>query len=162
MAGGRAIVEQFHEQFSSGDMDRAVELFAPDVVTVEPVLGRTENREAWRAYGEAFRRACPDARLVLRSAVEEADRVAVEGTFVGTFTDTLDAPTGPVPPTGRAFSVEFADFEIRDGQVVAHRVYYDQIDFLGQLGLMPPAAGATTTSPTEVDRPPRLVPEQPA
>jgi hypothetical protein len=69
---------------------------------------------------------------------------------------------GPVPPTGRAFSVEFADFlKIRDGRVVAHRGY-DQIDFLGQLGLMPPDAGATSTSPTEVDRPPRLVPEQTA
>jgi ketosteroid isomerase-like protein len=110
LSGGRALVEQFYGQFSSGDLDEAVELFEPDVVTVEPFLGRAENRDAWRAYGEAFRRACPDARLVLRSAVEEDDRVAVEGTFVGTFTGTLDGPTGPVPPTGRAFNVEFADF----------------------------------------------------
>src|SRR5687767_7766720 len=123
LSGGRALVEQFYGQFSRGDLDEAVELFEPDVVTVEPFLGRAENRDAWRAYGEAFRRACPDARLVLRSAVEEDDRVAVEGTFVGTFTGTLDGPTGPVPPTGRAFNVEFADFfQIRDGRVVAHRI----------------------------------------
>jgi steroid delta-isomerase-like uncharacterized protein len=147
MAGGRALVEQFYERFSSGDLDGAVELFAPDVITVEPFLGRAENRDAWQAYGEAFRRACPDARLVLRSLVEEGDRVAVEGTFRGTFTETLDGPTGPVPPTGRAFNVEFADFfEIGDGRVVAHRVYYDQIDFLGQLGLTPPPnAGSLST-----------------
>jgi steroid delta-isomerase-like uncharacterized protein len=148
VAGGRALVEQFYHRFNSGDLDQAVELFAPDVVTVEPFLGCAENRDTWRAYGEAFRRACPDARLVLRSSVEEADRVAVEGTFVGTFTETLDGPTGPVPPTGRAFSVEFADFfQIRDGRVVAHRVYYDQVDFLGQMGLVPappPPGGATS------------------
>jgi predicted ester cyclase len=95
MAGGRALVEQFYNKFSSGDLDQAVELFAPDVVTVEPFLGRAESRDAWRAYGEAFRRACPDARLVLRSSVEQHDRVAVEGTFVGTFTETLDGPPGP-------------------------------------------------------------------
>jgi hypothetical protein len=70
MAGGRALVEQFYSKFSSGDLEEAVELFAPDVVTVEPFLGRAESRDAWRAYGEAFRRACPDARLVLRSSVE--------------------------------------------------------------------------------------------
>jgi steroid delta-isomerase-like uncharacterized protein len=147
MAGGRALVEQFYNKFNSGDLDEAVELFAPDVVTVEPFLGRAENRDAWRAYGEAFRRACPDARLMLRSVVEGADRVAVEGTFVGTFTETLNGPTGPVPPTGRAFNVEFADFfQIRDGRVVAHRVYYDQIDFLGQMGLMPPPAAGAAAS----------------
>ena len=146
MAGGRALVEQFYNQFNSGELDKAMELFAPDVVTVEPLLGRTEDRDVWRDYDEAFLRACPDARLVVRSLVEEADRVAVEGTLVGTFSETLVGPTGPVPPTGRTFSVEFADFfQIRDGRVVGHRVYYDQIDFLGQLGLMPPpTAGATS------------------
>jgi ketosteroid isomerase-like protein len=95
MAGGRALVEQFYNQFNSGDLDKAMELFAPDVVTVEPLLGRTEDRDVWRNYDEAFRRACPDAQLVVRSAVEEADRVAVEGTLVGTFTETLDGPAGP-------------------------------------------------------------------
>ncbi len=139
MAGERSVVEQFYNRFNSGDLDQAVQLFAPDVVTVEPFLGRAEGRDAWRAYGEAFRRACPDARLVMRSSVEESGRVAVEGTFVGTFTSTLDSPTGPVPPTGRAFNVEFADFfQLAEGRVIAHRVYYDQMDFLGQLGLLPP------------------------
>lgn len=147
MTGGRALVEQFYQQFSRGDLDQAVELFAPDVVTVEPFLGRADNRDAWRAYGEAFKRACPDARLVLRSSIEEASRVAVEGTFVGTFTATLDGPTGPVAPTGKSFNVDFADFfEIQNGRVVSHRIYYDQVDFLGQLGLLAPE-GAGGTAP---------------
>jgi steroid delta-isomerase-like uncharacterized protein len=146
MTGGRALVEPLYNQFNSGELDKAMELFAPDVVTVEPLLGRTEDRDVWRNYDDAFRRAGPDAQLVVRSSVEEADWVAVEGTLVGTFTETLDGPTGPVPPTVRTFSVDFADFfQIRDGQVVAHRVYYDQIDFLSQLRLMPPpTAGATS------------------
>jgi hypothetical protein len=53
----------------------------------------------------------------------------------------------PVPPTGRAFSVEFADFfQIRDARVVTHRVYYDQIDFLSQLGLTPPPSAGAPSS----------------
>lgn len=145
MASERTVVEQFYDRFNSGDLDQAVELFAQDLVTVEPFLGRAEGRDAWRAYGEAFRRACPDARLEMRSSLEAADRVAVEGTFVGTFTATLDSPTGPVQPTGRAFRVDFADFfQIREGMVVAHRVYYDQMDFLGQLGLLPSPEPAGT------------------
>jgi ketosteroid isomerase-like protein len=43
VAGGRALVEQFYHRFNSGDLDQAVELFAPDVVTVEPFLGRARE-----------------------------------------------------------------------------------------------------------------------
>jgi len=47
MTGGRALVEQFYNQFNSGELDKAMDLFAPDVVTVEPLLGRTEDRDLW-------------------------------------------------------------------------------------------------------------------
>ena len=147
MTGGRGLVERFYEQFNRGELDQAVELFHPDVVTVEPILGRVTTRDAWRAHGERVKAACPAARLLMRSSVEEPGRVAVEGSFVGTFTSALETPDGPVSPTGRAFDVEFADFfEITENRVKAHRVYYDQMDFLGQLGLLP-EPGAGTASP---------------
>jgi ketosteroid isomerase-like protein len=45
-------------------------------------------------------------------------------------------------PTGKNLRPEFADvFVTRDGMVVEHRVYYDQLAFLTQLGLMPAPVG---------------------
>ena len=80
----------------------------------------------------------PDARLNLQSVVESGDTIAVEGTFTGTFTAPLRSPQGEVPPTGRAINVPYADFfTVRDGRVVSHRVYYDQVQLGTQLGLMP-------------------------
>jgi predicted ester cyclase len=134
----RRDVEEFYAGFTTGDFDRAFRFFAKDVVTIEPALGRPAGVDVWRDYDEAFKAACPDASLVLRSAVQEGDRIAVEGSFRGTFTAPLRTPQRELQPTGCSFDVEFADFFIfRDGRVVEHRLYYDQIDFGTQLGILP-------------------------
>ncbi len=139
MAGElRAVVERFYEAFNRGDFDAVTEVFAPDVETTDPGLGTVRGVEPWRAYGEAFKRALPDARLNLRSAVEAGERLAVEGAFTGTFTGPLMSSQGEVPPTGRTIDVPYADFfTVRGGRIVAHRVYYDQVELGTQLGLMP-------------------------
>jgi ketosteroid isomerase-like protein len=134
----RRDVEEFYAGFTAGDLDRAFRIFAEDVVTVEPALPRAAGLDVWREYDQAFKTACPDASLVLRSAVQEGDRIAVEGSFRGTFTAPLRTPQRELQPTGCSFDVEFADFYVfRDGNVVEHRVYYDQIDFGSQLGILP-------------------------
>ncbi len=134
----RSVVERFYDAFNRGDFDTVLEIFAPDVETTEPSLGTIQSAEQWRAYGEAFKRAMPDARLNLRSAVESGDTIAVEGSFTGTHTGPLLSPQGEVPPTGRTINIPYADFlTVRDGRVVSHRVYYDQVALGAQLGLMP-------------------------
>jgi hypothetical protein len=71
----RAVVERWYEAFNRGDFDAVTEVFAPDVETTDPSLGTTTHSvEAWRAHGEAFKRALPDARLNLHSAVESVTR----------------------------------------------------------------------------------------
>jgi len=134
-------VEEFYAGFTAGDFDRAFHIFAENVVTVEPALGRAASLDVWREYDEAFKTACPDASFALRSAVQEGDRIAVEGSFRGTFTAPLRTPLRELQPTGRSFDVEFADFFVfREGKVVEHRVYYDQVDFGVQLGIIPQPA----------------------
>lgn len=134
-------VRMFYERFGEGDMDAAASIFHDDVVTSEPVMGRAETLAEWRAYGEAFRGACPDAHMVVETVVEAGDTVAVEARFVGTFTGTLSSPQGDVPPTGSSFELPFADFfQFRDGRVAEHHVYFDQVAFLGALGITSPAA----------------------
>src|SRR5204863_8780057 len=103
----------------------------------------TSGAHAWRAYGETFKAAAPDATLELRTATEGGDRIAVEGTFRGTFTGPLPTPQGEAPPTGNRFVLDFVDvFEVRSGQFSAQRVYYDQMALMSQLGLMPEGAAA--------------------
>lgn len=139
MADLRRDVEEFYAGFTAGDFDRAFRIFAEDVVTVEPSLGRSAGLGEWRAYDEAFKVACPDASFVLRSTVQEGDRIAAEGSFRGTFAAPLRTPQRELQPTGCTFDVEFAHFFVfREGRVVEHHVYYDQVDLGNQLGIIPP------------------------
>jgi ketosteroid isomerase-like protein len=132
-----ARIERFYEYFGAGDLDGAVTLFDPDIESVAPGA-RLSGIEAFRGYGEVFKRAFPDSRMITIAAIESGDMVAIEGVYTGTHTGTLSTPQGEVPPTGRAISLPYCDLFRFDGtRVVSHHVYYDQVTFLTQLGLMP-------------------------
>lgn len=134
-------VRLFYERFGQGDMDGAASVYHDDVVTVDPGLGRATSVAEWRAYGEAFRRASPDAHMVVQTVLEDGETVAVEATFAGTFTGPLASPGGEVPPTGQAFEVPFADFfRFRDGRVAEHHVYSDQVALMAAMGIAQPPA----------------------
>lgn len=138
MAALRPLIETHYEQVANNDWQGAAALFSPDVVTVEPAAGTMRGLAAFTGYMAAFHTAFPDGRLNLKTAVEAGDTIIVEGSFTGTNTGPLMGPGGEMPATGRRLDLPFCDvFEARDGKIVAHRVYYDQVAFMKQLGLMP-------------------------
>ena len=48
-----------------------------------------------------------------------------------------------IAATGRSFSLPYVDiFQARDGKFVSHRIYWDSITLLTQLGVMPAPAAA--------------------
>ncbi len=144
MGQARDVVEEFYARFNAGDLEGATAVFKPDVESTEPALGTVRTVQEWREYGEAFRRAMPDARLMIVSAIESGNTIAVEGRFSGTHTGPLASPQGEIPPSGRSIDIPYADFfELEDGRVARHRVYYDQLGMLTQLGLVPESQPAS-------------------
>jgi ketosteroid isomerase-like protein len=90
--------------------------------------------QGFTAYGHDLQRLYEDGE----------DRVICEGVWTGRNDGPLTAPDGSqVPPTGREASFRFAIVVSRDpGAEVACevRLYFDQLEFLAQLGLVPDAA----------------------
>ena len=82
-------------------------------------------------------RALPDFFHEIRGlAAEQGQTVAFELHAVGTFTGPLALPSGEAAPTGRQIDVSAVDFwRFDDGMIVDYRLYFDRLDFLGQLGL---------------------------
>jgi predicted ester cyclase len=75
----------------------------------------------------------------------DGDWVAQEFTFEGTHEDTLSSPSGDIPAThkrldGRGVQI----FKVEGEVVTATRLYFDQVDVMTQLGLMPEPASATS------------------
>jgi hypothetical protein len=50
----------------------------------------------------------------------------------------LPSPNGDVAPTGRAVVLPWAAVYVTDGEALkSEHLFFDQMDFLGQLGLLP-------------------------
>ena len=122
---------------NSGDLDAALLVFDADCEIVTPD-GTMRGADAQRALGEAFRTAAPDNQIKALRTFEAGDTIIVEGVYSGTHTGPLVGPAGTIPATGRAFSFPYVDvLQARDGMFVSHRIYWDNVTFLAQLGLMP-------------------------
>ena len=59
--------------------------------------------------------------------------------YVGTHTGTWRNPDGAeIPATGKKIDFPFVGiFQVRDEKISSIRIYYDQVEVLTQLGLMP-------------------------
>jgi steroid delta-isomerase-like uncharacterized protein len=143
MGEARAVVDRFYAAYNSGYTSDALPQFDPDVVTVDPAAGEMRGIDAFAGYLAGFNRGFPDAKLNLGRAVESGELVAIEGTYTGTNTGPLAGPQGEIPATGRAIVLPYMEiYEVRGGRIARHSIYYDQMSFLGQLGLLPPPAAA--------------------
>ena len=128
--------QRFYDLFGKGDLDSAEQLFSPDCVTEDPT--GPKKLEEWRAYGQSFKDALPDAHMEVDSAVESGNSVAIEARFVGTHEGPLVTPMGTIPASGNTIGVPFADFfTVVDGVIVEHHTFYDLMGMMAQLGATP-------------------------
>lgn len=112
-------------------------LLTADCEFVTP-SGAMHGPAAMTAYSEAFLGAFPGARHQADRIACEGDVAVVEGVWVGTHEGTLVTPDGEVPATGRTIRLPFVMILVASGDLVASlHVYFDQLSFLGQLGLLP-------------------------
>jgi predicted ester cyclase len=97
------------------------------------------NDAAIANYLRQFSDAFPDIQYE-HIDKHEAGNVAVdEGYITGTHTAPLPMPSGEsIPPTGKRIRVRDCDVAtVEGGLVTSHNFYFDQMEFLGQLGLLP-------------------------
>jgi ketosteroid isomerase-like protein len=126
----------------SGDREFLSQLYAADAIAETPDGPRLQGAAAITDYLLTFTRAFPDASFESARKHEAGDTAIDEGYFVGTHTGVLSTPEGDVPPTGRHVRLRECDvLEVANGVAVSHRFYYDQLDFVSQLGLVAAQAG---------------------
>jgi predicted ester cyclase len=143
MADPRKVGADFVSAFNDHDESRIRELNAENIVFEAPGDVHLEGTEAATQYAMAWLNAFPDARINVSNEIVGGDWVVQEFTFEGTHENTLSTPAGEIPATNRQLTGRAVQIFRVEGDAVADtRLYFDQVQVLTQLGLMPERATA--------------------
>ncbi|MGV9502087.1 ester cyclase [Streptomyces sp. NPDC003642] len=121
------------------DLKVVADLYAEDAVAFTPDEGELRGREAIVAYWRTMTEAVPGATFRPLHSYEAGDTAIDEGIYSGRNTGPLELPNGEtLPPTQKEVRIRGVDIAtVKDGRIVDYRLYFDEMDFLGQLGLLP-------------------------
>ena len=143
----KALVRRQEEElFSSGNLDVADEIYAPDYVGHDPSNPEdVRGLEAAKQAAAEYRKAFPDLRVTVEDLIAEGDRVAARLRFRGTHRGELNgiAPTGRrVDCTGIVIS------RIEEGKIAEDWANFDDLGMMRQLGVIAEAGLRPTTTTT--------------
>jgi predicted ester cyclase len=119
------------------DVERAMDLYADDAVVSTPDVGELRGRDRIAEYWHGFIDGFPDAHFETISKLEGDGKAVDEGYFVGTNSGALKSLDGEtIQPTGKHVKLRSCDIAtVRDGKIVEHHLYFDEGEFMRQLGL---------------------------
>ena len=141
--GAAELARRFVAAFNNHDEPALRALNDPDVILSTPGDLVLRGREAATDYATAWLDAFPDARITVANQLLDGPYVVQLFTFEGTHRSALRLPVGSIPATnrelrGRGIQV----FRVAQGMAVEAHLYYDQLQVLSQLGLMPALTAA--------------------
>src|SRR5919201_5443606 len=143
MPDAREVGQSFIDAFNAHDQQRIRELNGDNTVFEAPGDVKIEGRDAATEYAMAWVRAFPDARLAVHNELVDGDWVTQEFAFAGPHEGTLSSPNGDILATHKKLNGRGVQIFRVEGDTVADtRLYFDQVQVMTQLGLMPEPATA--------------------
>ncbi|MGI5492858.1 nuclear transport factor 2 family protein [Microtetraspora malaysiensis] len=138
MTEAREVLNRHTAAFNAHDIDALLRVVSPAAVWISPE-GPAEGHEEIASYIGHFFAAFPDIRALVWETVDNGDLAAEELMMVGTHAGTYLMPGGrAVPGTGRPIQLRCCSMcTVESGLIVSLRFYFDQLELLAQLGLLP-------------------------
>ncbi|MFL6478710.1 MAG: ester cyclase [Nitrososphaera sp.] len=131
------LITQHYRNVSEGHIERDREIMSDDITHISATAATVRGIEAFLVFVTLFKQAFPYLQCEIRDFIEGSYTLVAEGVFIGTNTDTMVGPRGPITATGRRVELPFCDiWKVSNGRIVENRIYYDEVTFLSQLGLM--------------------------
>jgi predicted ester cyclase len=135
MPGARDVIRKHIDAVNARDSD--ADPWAADAKMTAPGA-EVSGRDNVIGFLAVFQEAFPDLRLEVDRLLADGPAAAAEGTITGTHNGVLHTRNGDVAPTGRAVELPWAALYVTDGdRLKSEHLFFDQMDFLGQLGLLP-------------------------
>ena len=140
MGEAREVMDRLTDALTTHpDLKVIAELYAEDAVARTPDEGEIRGRDNIVEYWRQMTEAVPEATFETLHAYEAGDTAIDEGFFSGRNTGPIQLPTGEtLPATQKQVRIRGVDIAtVKDGRIVDYRLYFDEMEFLGQLGLLP-------------------------
>ena len=138
MGQAREVMDRLNSAMEAKDKEALARSYATDAVAYTPDKGELRGRDAIAGYLFEFWEAMPDVRYDQTGRHESGNVAIDEGIIIGTNTGPMRLPSGEtLPPTGKELRVNSCDVAtVENGEITSHHFYFDQVEFLSQLGLM--------------------------
>lgn len=133
------VVEVWGEANNAHDWEGMLELATESVVRRGPEGPEPMGREELLRFLEETGVAFPDHVVEVERLFGQGEWVCGEFRLVGTHTGPLTSSEGEtIPATGKDVRLPFcAVFRLEGGKIAEYHVYYDNLGFMAQLGLIP-------------------------
>ena len=132
---------RFVAAFNAHDEKTLNELHASDIKFSAPGGFKATNAHEATGYAKRWLKGFPNGKMTVRNEIVSAPWIVQEVTMEGTNTGPLEGPMGTVQPThkhvvGKGVQV----LKVENGKITEARIYFDLLDQMTQLGLIPTPA----------------------
>jgi predicted ester cyclase len=134
----KVLAAKYNQAFNSHDEAALRSLIAPNARFTAPGDVRLEGKDAIIGYTQGWMKALPDAKLTVTHEIANGPWIAQEFTFEGTHKAPLTGPMGTIAATNRKVSGQCVSITRFENDLnVETRLYFDVVQLLTQLGVMP-------------------------
>ena len=133
--------DRFVAAFNAHDEYALKALHADDIKFNAPGGFKATNAKDATAFAMTWLKAFPDGKMKVRSEITSGPWIVQEVVMEGTHTAPLVGPAGTIPATHKkvvGYGVQI--LRVEGGKIAEARLYYDQLEQMTQLGLMPAPA----------------------
>ena len=130
----------FVTAFNAHDEKALLALHAADIKFSAPGFKATNAADA-TGYATRWLTGFPNGKMTVRNEVVNAPWVIQEIIMEGLNTGPLEGPAGKIQPTNKKVVGHGVQvLRIEDGKIAEARIYFDMLDQMTQLGLVPAPA----------------------
>jgi predicted ester cyclase len=118
-------------------------LSTDDITLIASGGVEAKGREAVNEFNRNWWTAFPDGRIATLEFIASGNTAVVRGSFKGTHTGVFKTPMGDVQPTNKALNGRYVQItHFRGEQVSDQYLFFDRMEVMEQLGLVPTPATA--------------------
>jgi predicted ester cyclase len=141
MAEAKDTVVKFVAAFNAHDERALLSLHAGQIKFEAPGGVHLNSSGDATAYALRWLKGFPNGKMTVRHEIASGPWVIQEITMEGVQSGPLEGPMGIIPPTNKkVVSKGVQILRVENGQIAEAHLYYDQFDYMSQLGLIPAPA----------------------